>query len=201
MINEGLTYEGSDISDYEVFEKLHAGHQHLLLGTNGFILFNGGLHLRGAVEIPDWHSLGHVWSGDSALYKLFPAIHESDVPFGQDCLGDQFVLRQNVVHKLDAELGQLESLDMSLEVFLAHARKNPVEFLSLQPLLQFLNDGGVLKPGQLLSVYPPFVAKESENGVSLKAISMFDRIRFLADFARQVSGLRKGTKINLAVVE
>ncbi|HEV2880278.1 MAG TPA: hypothetical protein VGX24_03135 [Pyrinomonadaceae bacterium] len=201
MINEGLTYEGSDISDHEVFEKLHAEHQRLLLGTNGFILFDGGLHVRGAVEIPDWHSLAHVWSGDFALYKLFPALDESDVPFGQDCLGDQFVLRQNVVHKLDAELGQLESLDMSLEVFLAHARKNPVEFLSLQPLLQFFDDGGVLKPGQLLSVYPPFVTKESENGVSLEAVSMFDRIRFLADFARQVSGLGEGTKIDLTVDE
>ncbi|HXG84527.1 MAG TPA: hypothetical protein VNI84_10915 [Pyrinomonadaceae bacterium] len=39
---------------------------------------------------------------------------------------------------------------------------------------------------------PPFAAEESAHGVSLKAISMFDRIGFLADFAGQVSRFPKG---------
>lgn len=185
------TYIGAEITDEEILDGIPEDYRRLLSQTNGFILFAGGLHLRGAVWSPEWHSLRKVWLGDSALHKLFPAISESDVPFAQDCLGDQFVLRAGVVHKLDAEIGEVESMGMKLESFLNHARENPVEFLSLQPLLQFMSEGGELRPGQLLSVYPPFVTKESADGVSLRAVSMFDRIGFLADFARQIAGILK----------
>ncbi|MDQ3816354.1 MAG: SMI1/KNR4 family protein [Acidobacteriota bacterium] len=185
------TYVGSEITDSEILGRIPEDYRRLLNQTNGFILFDGGLHVRGAVLSPAWHSLRRVWLGDSALHKLFPAINESDVPFAQDCLGDQFVLRAGVVHKLDAEAGEVETLGMNLEAFLNHAFENPVEFLSLHPLLQFMSEGGELRPGQLLSVYPPFITEESAGGVSLRAISMFDRIGFLADFARQVAAISK----------
>jgi hypothetical protein len=175
------------ISDHEILERVPESLRSLLRETNGFVLFEGGLHVRGAVLSPPWHSLRHVWLGDFPLHKLFPALRESDIPFGQDCLGDQFVLRKNLVHKLEAESGELESLEMNLESFLALARENPLEFLSLHPLVQFRQEGGDLKPGQLLNVYPPFITKESEGGVSLKAVPMFERINFLADFSRQIT--------------
>jgi hypothetical protein len=194
------TYVGSEITDPKILVKVPENYRRLLNQTNGFILFDGGLHVRGAVLAPEWHSLRKVWLGDFALHKLFPTIHESDVPFAQDCLGDQFLLRGDIVHKLDAEIGEVEGLGMNVETFLNRAQENPVEFLSLQPLLQFMSEGGMLKPGQLLSVYPPFTTKESANGVSLKAISMFDRIGFLADFARQIADVSEGTKIEINVV-
>jgi hypothetical protein len=56
-----------------------------------------------------------------------------------------------------------------------------------------------LKPGELLSVYPPFCTKESAAGVSLKAISASDRIGFLADFAKQISQLPEGTKVEIKI--
>jgi hypothetical protein len=186
------TYVGSEITDTEILDRLPEDYRRLLNQTNGFILFDGGLHVRGAVLSPEWHSLRKVWLGGSSLHKLFPAVNESDVPFAQDCLGDQYVLKAGVVHKLDAEIGEMETLGMNLETFLNRAQGNPVEFLSLQPLLQFMDEGGELKPGQLLSAYPLFVTKESAGGVSLRAISMFDRIGFLADFARQAANISKG---------
>jgi hypothetical protein len=192
MEQSNPTYAGSEITDTEILDRVPEDYRRLLHQTNGFILFDGGLHVRGAVLAPEWHALRKVWLGDSALHKLFPAIEETDVPFAQDCLGDQFVLRAGMVHKLDAEIGDVESLRMSLDTFLSHAQGNPVEFLSLQPLLQFMSEGGKLKPGQLLSVYPPFITKESADGVSLRAISMYDRLGFLADFARQVASISKG---------
>jgi hypothetical protein len=186
------TYVGPEITDAEILDRAPEDYRRLLNQTNGFILFDGGLHVRGAVLVPEWHSLRKVWLGDFALYKLFPAIGESDVPFAQDCLGDQFVLKDRIVHRLDAELGEVESLGMDLDTFLNHAQENPVEFLSLRPLLQFMNEGGELKPGQLLSAYPPFITKESAGGISLRAISMFDRLGFLADFARQIANVSRG---------
>lgn len=185
-------YVGSEITDTEILAKVPEDYGWLLAETNGFVLFDGGLHVRGAVLSPEWHSLQKVWFGDFALYKLFPAIEETDVPFAQDCLGDQFVLRDGVVYKLDAEVGEIDSLEVDLQTFLQQAQENPVEYLSLEPLLQFMSEGGRLELGQLLSVYPPFIAEESANGVSLRAISMFDRIGFLADFARQISSVSEG---------
>jgi hypothetical protein len=185
-------YVGSEITDVEILAKTPEDYRQLLTETNGFVLFDGGLHVRGAVLSPEWHSLRKVWLGDFALYNLFPVIEEKDVPFAQDCLGDQFVLRDGIVHKLDAEVGEIDSLEVDLQTFLQQAQENPVEYLSLEPLLQFMSEGGKLQLGQLLSAYPPFIAEESVNGVSLKAISMFDRIGFLADFAAQVSRLSEG---------
>lgn len=191
MEQSKLTYIGSEITDPEILDRAPEDYRRFLNQINGFVFFDGGLHVRGAVLSPEWHSLRKVWLGDFALHKLFPAIEEIDVPFAQDCLGDQFVLRAGIVHKLDAEIGEVESLRMDLETFLNRATENPVEFLSLQPLLQFTGEGGNLKPGQLLSVYPPLITKESANGVSLRSVSMFDRIGFLADFARQVANISK----------
>ena len=193
-------YVGSEITDVEILAKVPEDYRWLLTETNGFVLFDGGLHVRGAVFSPEWHSLRKVWLGNFALYKLFPAIEETDVPFAQDCLGDQFVLRDGVVYKPDAEVGELDSLGVDLQTFLQQAQENPVEYLSLEPLLQFMSEGGKLHLGQLLSVYPPFISEESANGVSLKAISMFDRIGFLADFARQIASIPEGTKIEIKVV-
>ncbi|HEV2913734.1 MAG TPA: hypothetical protein VGX92_10690 [Pyrinomonadaceae bacterium] len=200
MEQSNLTYIGSEITDPKILDKVPEDYRHLLNQTNGFILSDGGLHVRGAVLAPEWHSLRKVWLGDFALHRLFPAIHESDVPFAQDCLGDQFILRGGIVYKLDAEIGKVEGLGMDLETFLNRTQENPVEFLSLQPLLQFMGDGGKLKMGQLLSVYPPFIARESADGVSFKAVSMFDRLGFLADFARQIAEIPEGTKIEIKVV-
>src|ERR1044072_6284487 len=138
MAQSKPTYIGSEITDAEILDKVPEDYRRLLSRTNGFILFDGGLHVRGAVLAPEWHSLRKVWLGDFALYKLFPAIGESDVPFAQDCLGRQFLLRDDTVHKLDAEIGEIESLRMDLETFLNRAQENPVEFLSLQPLWQFM---------------------------------------------------------------
>jgi hypothetical protein len=100
---------------------------------------------------------------------------------------------------LDAEIDDVERLGINLETFLGRAKENPINFLSLEPLFQFQREGGELKQGQLLSAYPPFIAEKSADGVSLRAISMFDRLGFPADFARQVTELPKETKIRFKV--
>jgi hypothetical protein len=98
------------------------------------------------------------------------------------------------------ERGELESLAMDLDSFMTHARANPIEFLSLGPLVQFMSEGNELRPGQLLNAYPPFIFKESADSVSLRAISMFDHLGFLADFAKQMEAVPQGTKVRIKVV-
>jgi hypothetical protein len=172
----------------------------LLNQINGFILLEGGLHVRGVCSEPQWHSLASVLTGPQALHTFYPALHATDVPFAQDCVADQYVLRERVVHKLDAETGTLSSLELSLPKFLAAAEANPVEFLGMQPLQRYQHDGGALDPGQVLHVYPPFCTQEAADGVSLQAVPFNEAIAFLSGFARQVSGLAPGQQLHVKVV-
>lgn len=73
--------------------------------------------------------------------------------------------------------------------------------LSLQPLVAFWNQGGRLEPGQLLSAFPPYFSVESKQGVSLRAITSEERIRFLADVARQIADVPDGATVRFELRE
>ena len=192
-------YTGPEIDDQPILELLPPDLRDFLLRCNGYVAFHGGLHIRGACLSPTWHSLRYWWLGGGALHQLFPAVDERDVPFGEDAFGDQYLLRGGVVHRLSAETGNIASLGADLREFDHNVREDPVGYLSLGPLEQFRASGGELAPGQLLSVYPPFVMRESANGVSYRAIPAEERIRFLADLASQIRGLPEGTKVRFRI--
>ena len=183
------------IDDHELLARLPVPLRRMLEECNGYVLYHGGLHVRGACRAPTWHSLREVWQGPRALHRLFPAVRPDDVPYAEDAFGNQFLLRDGVVHKLSAEDGSVESLHLGLRAFDEAVRADPVGFLLLQPLERFRADGGVLEPGQLLSVWPPFITRESEQGVSLRAVPAVERIGFLADFARQIASVPDGERI------
>jgi hypothetical protein len=196
---EGVTYQGRPVDDPEMLTRLTLPHSELLKQVNGFVAYSGGLHVRGAVREPEWHSLRAVWEGPAALHVLYSAVDAMDVPFGQDALGDQFLLRDGVVYRLVGETGTLQGLDVDLNSFLEQVSADPRGYLNLAPLERFWADGGRLLPGQLLSVYPPFVAKESAAGVSLRAIPAADRVVFLASLARQLRDVPDGARIEFKI--
>lgn len=191
-----VTFRGPQAETAAIAE-LPLPYRGLLTQMNGFIAFRGGLHVRGVCSEPTWHSLAVVWSGDHALHRLFTTIRETDIPFGQDCLGDQFILRDNTVHRLSGESGELESTELSFKEFLNRAVTAPVEFLGLQPLLQFENEGGRLEPGRSLAAFPPFIMKESGSGVSLRSVPTLERISFLANLARQLAEVPDGGQVKI----
>jgi hypothetical protein len=196
---EGVTYQGRPVDDPETLSRLTPAHRALLLKLNGFVAYSGGLHVRGAVREPDWHSLRAAWEGPAALHVLYSTVEAIDVPFAQDALGDQFLLRDGVVYRLVGETGELQGLDVDLGSFLERVSADPRSYLNLPPLEQFWEDGGRLLPGQLLSVYPPFVAKESAAGVSLRAVPAADRMVFLASLARQLHDVPDGSRIEFKI--
>jgi hypothetical protein len=188
-------YIGPPIDDREILDALPAELRHLLELTNGYVAYYGGLHVRGACHAPEWHSLRAAWFGENALHALFPAIKPADIPFAEDAFGDQYVLRSGAVCRLSAESGELEPLGLDLMAFDSEVRADPIGFLALAPLEAFRARGGALNPGQLLNVYPPFIAKESSSGVSYRAISALEQRRWLADLARQLRNVPDGTRI------
>ncbi|HYP98675.1 MAG TPA: hypothetical protein VER96_08375 [Polyangiaceae bacterium] len=161
-------YIGQKIDDLEILAHLPAEYRRLLETANGYVAYHGGLHIRGACLLPEWHSLRSAWFGEEAIHRLFAQVLPEDIPFAEDCLGDQFILRDNLVWKLRAESGDLVALELTLAEFDAAARSDPNDFLELGPLHQFRSEGGSLLPGQLLSVYPPFLFAESGAGVHLR---------------------------------
>src|ERR1043166_3159881 len=178
-----VSYTGPAIDDPDLLARLPKPLAKLLGETNGFIAFKGGLHVRGVCTDPDWHSLREALLGDHAFHLLYPEVSPDDVPFAEDSLGDQFLLRDGVVWRLFAETGEVESLEMNFTQFLDAVQKDPVEELGLEPLMQFHADGGSLKPGQLLSASPPFCSEEADDGQSFSAMSSDERHRVLAEFA------------------
>ena len=82
----GVTFEGPEIDDPEVFDALPSNVQRLLAQINGVVAFDGGLHVRGACLAPRWHSLRAAWWGPEALHRRYDAVGRDDVPFAQDAV-------------------------------------------------------------------------------------------------------------------
>ena len=194
-----VSWSGPSLDDIEILPRLPRAYTNFLASHNGFIAFGGGLHVRGAVTAPQWHSVRAALEGPDALHTLFEAITDSDVPFAQDALGDQYILRDDGVWRLEGEVGTLAPLELDLNGFLQAASKDPVEFLGLQPLLNFQEQGGALAPGQLLSVYPPFVIATESPQRSYRAVAASDLVRMLAQFVRETRELPDGTRVRIKV--
>ena len=197
-----ITYQGPEFQEDQEIELLLPDNLlSLLKQINGFIQFTGGLHLRGLCKEPEWHSLRAALIGENAIHKLYPAVEKTDIPFAQDCVADQYLLRDRTVYKLFAETGELESLDFGLGSFLSAASGDPVEFLGLEPLLQLQNQEQSLEPGQVIHVYPPFCTEQAQNGVSLKPVSIAEALTFLSRFSKQINSVGNGEEIEVRVTE
>jgi hypothetical protein len=188
-------YVGPPIDDSEILDLLPESYARLLRAMNGYVAYHGGLHVRGACREPLWHSLRYAWSGDGALYHLYASLDPDDIPFAEDALGDQYLIRDNIVHQLSGETGDLTSREMDIVDFDAAVRADPYEFLGLGPLAQFRAQGNELQPGELLSVMPPFVTAESAEGITVRSIPARERIEWLAMFAKQIHDLPDGGQL------
>lgn len=142
-----ITYVGPEIDDQEILAALPPALQSLLGQINGFIQYEGGLHVRGACLEPEWHSLRSAWLGDDAFHRLYPQVLPTDIPLAEDCVGDQLLLRDGVVWLLSCETGAVESLDVTFFEFLERAEQDPVSQLQMQPLLLHLQEAAPMAPG------------------------------------------------------
>jgi hypothetical protein len=192
-------FHGPPIDDVSILDLLPEPYARLLRSVNGYIAYHGGLHVRGACHQPTWHSLRYHWLGDGAIHKLYPALTPDDVPFAEDALGDQFIVRDGIVHRLAAETGELASLSVDLPDFDAAVQADPVQYLQLQPLQRVRAEGKSLEPGQLLSVLPPFVLQTKDER-SFEPVDGRAHLEWLADFARQIRDLPDGGQVILKPV-
>jgi hypothetical protein len=200
VTKKDFTFLGPEIDDLELLERLPRDLQQLLTKQNGCIMFNGGLHIRGASTSPIWHSIREAWFGKRAFHKYYKKVKKSDVPFAQDSVGDQFLLRDQKVIRLSAEDGNVVPTHLTLEDFLEASEENPVDFLGLQPLQQFTANGKSLVPGYLLLAYPPFCAIESASGVKLSAVPADELLKFHIDLSKKMAILKSNQKLRIKVI-
>ncbi|MEE2887039.1 MAG: hypothetical protein VX951_06370 [Planctomycetota bacterium] len=198
VILDDLDFKGPEIDDLGLMQSLPVELRDLLQTNNGFVQFGGGLHVRGACLEPDWHSLRAAMEGPFAFHKLYDEIDETDIPFAQDCSGDQFLIRGGEVHQLAAEVGEVDSSEMGLLEFLEFAWKDPEENLCMHPLAQFHRGGGTIKPGQLLLAYPPFCTGQSGANASFRAVSAAEVITFHAQLAKKLVELEDGEELSFS---
>jgi hypothetical protein len=195
------TFEGSPTPDPGVLARLPVAYAALVRDVNGFVAYDGGFHVRGVCTDPKWHSLQEALDGEYAIHRLYGGVEKTDIPFAEDCLGDQFLLRGNDVLRLSAETGDVRNLGMTLQTFLERAEAQPMQFLQLHPLVQFMRDGGRLEPGQHILAWPPFCTSEGGKHSHLSAVPSLKHIGFLAEVARQIKALPNGTKFTIKWID
>lgn len=194
MNSEHRTWGGADSDDQALLGELPDNLRAVVARPAGFILHNGAIHFRGCVSGPAWHSLREAWHGEHAFHHLYPDVQETDIPFAQDQLGDQYLLRGAEVFRLDAETGELSRFASDLEAFLSGIANDITEYLNVGLDRE-------LQPGQLLHAYPPFCMAESGRGVSLRPVPADELIRFHADLASQLREVPEGGKVTFTVTE
>jgi len=190
----GITWKGESIEDVEILRELPADLVRVLSDANGFILHEGAVHVRGACLIPEWHSLRAAWRGPKAFHTLYDEVRPSDVPFAQDQVGDQFLIREGVVLRLAAETGETEGLADSLHDFFSRISSDIEGFLNV-------GLGNRMQPGHLLHAYPPFCLRESGAGASLAPLPASEVILFHADLARQIRDIPDGGKVEFKLID
>jgi hypothetical protein len=193
---EDVTYTGPAFDDAELLNELPPELAAFLLEENGFVAVRGGFHVRGACREPAWHSLRAAWLGPESVSSRYPSVRSSDVPFAEDAVGDQFLVREGIVHRLSGETGEIESLGATLTEFLSRVANDPIEYLSLGPLLAFEDTGNQLAPGQLLNVYPPYCV-DTPTERSFRAVPAEQQLRSLARLAEEIRDLPDGTQIKI----
>jgi hypothetical protein len=190
----GITWRGESIDDVKLLRELPPRLVRVLSDKNGFIVDEGALHIRGASLTPEWHSLRAAWRGLNAFHALYEKVQVTDIPFGQDQVGDQFLIRDGAVLRLDAETGKVEQIADSLDNFFQRVEED---------IEGFLNVGlsHAMQPGQLLLAMPPFVFRESGAGAPLRPAPAIDVILFHADLARRIRDVPDGGRVEFKITD
>lgn len=183
---KGITYLNHEIDNIETLDLLPPDMKLFYQEVNGLVAYNGGFQIRGIGTQPSWNSLEDAWKGKDAFHKTYPNLRPDDIPFAQDCLGDQYVYRAGSIWQLLTETGELDDLELDFDEFIDEVTEDPIEFLALYPLIEFMNAGNELQPGELLAPNIPFsVETEEEYTFTIQPVAV--RLKWLGEYFKSNS--------------
>ncbi len=180
------------VTDTETFAMLPEELRAFLMKFNGIVAFKGGLQVWACVYEPSWLSLKEIWIGAKNLHGVYTYVKETDIPFAQDCFGDQYLWREGMIVKLNAEYGEVEEVAPSIDAFMEALQQDPVDYLVLESFEAYLANGNTFEAGQLINVYPPFTMNSANERV-LKAVPADEQHKFLKTFYQQIKPLAEGS--------
>ena len=178
---KGIIYMNNEIQETEIFNLLPSEMRDFYAEINGLVAYNGGFQIRGCGTGPTWNSLDEAWKGENAFHKTYKNLSPDDIPFAQDCMGDQYVFKAGSVWHLLTETGELDDLELDFDEFIDEVIEDPIEFLALYPLIEFMESGKELKSGELLVPSIPFSVETEEEYTFTKA-SVKDRLEGLKKY-------------------
>ncbi|MFT6323069.1 MAG: hypothetical protein ACJAWO_000616 [Halieaceae bacterium] len=178
---KGIIYMNQECDNPDLINNLPPEMKAFYHEVNGLVAYNGGFQIRGIGTGPSWNSLEDYWTGENALHKIYPKLSPEDIPFAQDCMGDQYVYRGGSIWQLLTETGDWDDLELEFDEFIDEVIEDPIEFLALYPLIEFMDAGKELQPGELLVPSIPFSVETEEEYTFTKA-PITERLAWLADY-------------------
>ncbi len=180
---KGVTYRGDLPIDEDLALRIPQDLLDFYRDTNGLIAYNGGLQIRACTNSDHWNSLGRYWTGERALSRCYPNLLTSDIPFGQDCVGDQFFIREDGVWLLSTETGEVIDMEATLFEFFENCIEDPVEYLAMEPLVHHLDMEGTLSPGMLVHVVPGLsLDVPDDTSYHIDSLTVDERLDWLIKF-------------------
>ena len=180
---KGVTFQSIEPLDQGLLARLPEDLQDFYRDCNGLVAFNGGLHIRSCTQNDSWTSLGRYWKGEKALHEVYPNLLSSDIPFAQDCVGDQFFMRDDTVWLLSSETGEVMDMEVDLDEFLEISIEDPVEYLAMEALVHHLDSEGALELGFLVHVVPGLsLDLPEETPYHIDSLPVDDRLDWLRTF-------------------
>ena len=178
---KGIIYINQECDKPDLVNSLPSELKDFYKQINGLVAYNGGFQIRGIGSVPKWNSLEDIWTGENALHKTYPKLSPEDIPFAQDCLGDQYIFRGGSVWQLLTETGDLDDLELEFDEFIDEVIEDPIEFLALYPLIDYMDAVNELEPGELLVPSLPFTIETEEEYTFTKA-SIQERLQWLFNY-------------------
>lgn len=180
---------------------LHATHKALLQRRNGGYFWGGALHVFGACDEPDFHSL-IAWNTPETWRELYGEDLEGLFFFAEDAFGDQFALdAQGHVLRLKAESGALEELADDFDQWVLIVVEATDELLGRGTFADWASQNGRLPPGSQLQAFPPYLFAEDPDMVQLEAVDAVENMQFHGAIAAQLAALPEGAAARIEITD
>jgi hypothetical protein len=172
----------------------------MLTVKNGFFAYATALHVFPACSTADAYSL-YEWNEPSLWKGQYGKLLADAICFAEDIFAEPFVIKAGAVWRFSPQTEEFTPMGDSLEVWARLIDEDDAAEAGYGFAADWKAEHGTVPLGRRLAPKIPFVGGGEYAVSNFYACDPVDRLRFTADFARQIRHLPDGTKIELVVVD
>jgi hypothetical protein len=168
--------------------------------ANGLYAFESALHVFPATQNDEIDSLDvNLWNSDDLWRVDYGSLAENIFFFAEDIFGCQFCVKDNRIHSFDPETADTEELCDSFEDW-ARLVLEDYDFLVGFPVAHdWQEQYGGIPYGKRLLPKVPFVGGGEFKIDNLYLLDAVKGMKARANFAKQISSLSDGEKIQIKI--